>query len=271
MYCSQILNTNYKLMKKLNFSLLSLLSIFLLSVVFVGCDNKKINPLLKQAADGLNKNCPMEVDYMTTLISCEALPSMTLKYTYRLNADFTTMDTADLKKSIRDNTLYMVINNSDIKPLKLLNVNFLHVYNNSNDELIFENLIVANDYKNPSSTGRESKKTLSDEETYKELQGIVNLQKGQLPQKIHEDIAMIDIKCAHPRTLEYVYSFVNIDLDKDENPLKADELKANLIQGVKAEKKDMLLKDNNVIFVFTYQDKNGKQMVSVTLTSADYK
>ncbi|GAB6011941.1 hypothetical protein [Viscerimonas tarda] len=122
---------------------LASLSLFIVSMtlLFTSCDKGK-SLLIKQTAEEVNKACPMSVDYMTTLTSCEFVPDKTLKYNYTVDTEAADLgDLTEFKEQLEIMIvaqMKQLMNQESSKALKLLDPTIVHSYKNKAGELITE-------------------------------------------------------------------------------------------------------------------------------------
>ena len=247
--------------------------LFIVCIIFVvSCVGK--NPVkevvqIKLTAEEVSRQCPMQVDYMTTLQNCEYVLPKTLKYNYTVNVDLRQIDTLDYRKLMEENVVYQTIflfNTEKMKVLKDLSPTIIHSYKTLKGEKICDIKVTPEMY----NAGIAVKK-MSDDEVYADLQKTVPALRNSLPVQIDQSTIFSDAKAIYPRVLEYFYVISDADIHSLDTTNVRTTLTAMLKRNIKKDNTDMKLRNNDVIFRYTYLDKNEVHLVSIDVTPKDYK
>lgn len=103
---------------------------------------------LMQAANELNKSCPMKVDNETQLDSTIALPNNIFQYNYSLiNMERELIDTLKFRNYLRPIIINNVVTNPDLKTFRDNDVLIAYNYNDMNGKFLLKLLITPQDYK----------------------------------------------------------------------------------------------------------------------------
>lgn len=122
---------------------------FLTQFLFKPSSDSTIDKQLVEAANQMNKNCPMNVDQNTTLKNAVALPNKTFQYNYVLvgitKADVK-IDT--VRKYIFPRILEDVRNNPQLKSFRDNKVTIKYNYTDSNGAFVTEYVVKPEMYEN---------------------------------------------------------------------------------------------------------------------------
>ncbi|KIO50795.1 zinc ribbon domain-containing protein [Flavobacterium hibernum] len=122
---------------------------FVMQLPFKPSSDTSVDKVLVQAANKVNKNCPMNVDANTTLKNAVALPNKTLQYNYVLvgitKADVK-IDT--VRKYIFPRILEDVRNNPQLKSFRDNEVTIKYNYTDSNGAFLTEYVVTPEMYEN---------------------------------------------------------------------------------------------------------------------------
>ena len=239
-----------------------------ITLLFISCDRGK-SAILKATAEEVQKMCPMEIDHVTTLNSCEYIPEKILKYTYTIDLN-DEVDLNSYQKIMGEQVVRQMVETmaqDKSKPLQMLSPTFVHCYKNKAGEVLYEITVTPEMYNNPVES-----KLKTDDEVYSDLEAAAKvLLPTSSPVEIEEGILLVSVKPIRPRTIEYTYQMIDISISDMDMDIFKNTLEPALKEGVKNDPSDQLLKDNNVVFRFIYNDKNNAHMCTVEVTPEDYK
>lgn len=242
------------------------------AALFTGCkDTKKEQDAkidfaqVQKAMQETNRQCPMQLDYSTVLLSCEALPDHTAKYKYRINAQVADSLLAGYKRVLERKILNSIRYDLSIESLIDNGYSFLHIYLDKKEKELFQIEITPGKYKSWSKENDENK-LFTDAEIAEILTDMANINRILLPQRIDRSTVLIDTRYVAPRELESLYNVDGGIFVKDIDPaMLKDVLVDNLFKDPSAKE----LMNNNVIVKHTYKDEDGKEL-SILITPEDY-
>ena len=246
--------------------------ILLCSFFFSSCNLfvNKNSKAIKDAALELQKACPLEIDYLTTLDKVEYKSPKTIVLYSTTNINLVKTDINALKEDVKSNIIYEILHNnkSDFKTLKDAGVIFHYIYKTQAGKE-YLNITFGPEFYLTQETNQLD--YLTDKQVFKSLEEISSLQNSQLPRQIDESYTLQKIKAIEPRTLEYLYRLeVPMD-DIDTVYLNSYEAKQDILnEFLTAKDTDKMLKDNKVTFRFTYEDEKGVPITSIDITPDDY-
>ncbi len=238
-----------------------------ISLFFVQCNGDKTNLILKQIAIETNKLCPILVDEITVLDSCEALPNKVFRYNYTVDTDsMPETNMAIFELSLRKQAIHNAQNATDVgtKNIMALKSNIKQRYFDNRGRIILEYTITPEEYnKKPDMQ--------SDEYVYNEIREIVDASKSELP--IIDDLEVLTkVESVYPRTLVYNFtrtssvkpaSFDSIEFKENERVIITENIKSNIFSS--------LLKDANISYKYKFTDKNNEYLCTLDISPEDYK
>lgn len=238
-----------------------------IGLFFVQCNGDKTNLILKQIAIETNKLCPMQMDEVTVLDSCEALPNKVFRYNYTIDTDsMPEINMAILELSLRKQAIQNALNATDVgtKNIIALKTSIKQRYFDNRSRIVLEYTITPEEYiKKPDMQ--------SDEYVHNEIKKIVDASKSELP--VIDDLEELTaVEIFYPKTL--VYHFKRTDFVKpasfDSIEFKANE-KATIAKTIKSNIFSTLLKDANIAYKYRFTDKNQQYLCTLDISPEDYK
>ena len=247
-----------------------LLLCFLFLSSFMACGGSKESKMIEATVAEVNKQCPMQIDIVTTLEKVKFESPKTIQYHYKL--DFNQIDTnvEDIKKAIDKNIRYNMVNNKDLDALKEIGTTFKYFYKNQEGKDLFD-FTFGPDLYNSKEFGQQENENVGSNKIFEILQQSADLQNQQLPKAINEAIDMYEVKAILPRTIEYVYRYRVERQDLDTAYLASKRMRNELVYEISKDNADKMLKDNDVTFRFTYCDKEGNPLRTIDVAPEDYK
>jgi len=222
-------------------------------------------------AKDADKTCPIQLDFMTTLVGCEYVPDNALKYIYTMDVD-TLMINSD---SIFENTKETVVNSmilffqqKENSFIKLLSPTMIHHYKSVTGKVLYE-ISVTPEMYNKKST---AEKLLSDDEIYSRVKNATSVLRLALPVELDGNLYLIDADASYPRTFVYTYIMSNVEYSSDLDTVSfINNVRPAIIEAIKNDKTLKLFKYNNVIFRYGYFDVDREYVCSMNILPQDYK
>ncbi len=233
--------------------------LFISVLFFSACSkSKKIDPQLQTAVEAMNKQLPMKVDPVTSLMKVEALPGDVMKYSYQVTTKTDIKDTLTAKKTFSRKILYNLKNNPSLSVLTEKNVTFVHSYSDNKGKYLFSVTTTPDDYK-------KDLPNLALSELLPQMAWFNSL---LLPMKLDNVTELKNCQFAAPDTLVMTYSLDNSNLDFNDNAVSM--LKQTLVRSTKADISSKEAKDKNAIFKHVYVKSKGGN-ITIVVTPSDYK
>lgn len=237
------------------------------SVFFIQCSGDKINFLLKNSAEAVNKSCPEQINETTILDSCQALPHKVLRYNYTwtdvdslANLDISIFELLNEKEIVSHIQQYP----SDYGALLDINTTFEYAYYSNKGKLMTIVKVSPELY-------RKKIDMQSDEYVSAELNRVVGVVKSHLPfpDEIEE---LTDIAVLHPRTI--VFNLREVMIEKtasfDTIEFKSKE-KTTITENITDNFYYTLFDEANLTYRYLYSDKNGEYLCTLDIVPEDYK
>ncbi|SHF85896.1 hypothetical protein [Dysgonomonas macrotermitis] len=241
----------------------TLFALLTIALFFTGCkDNKQISPVLKTVVEETNKQCPLQIDPVTTLVSNEALPGNVLRQNFKVDFKTELTDTVVAKRATKRRALYNVVTAPQIKSLRDINASILYVYTDTNGKYLYQVLITPDDYNAFQKDNRSDKEVLAEL-----LPDMVWNNKLLIPMRLDEVTTLVDYTAAEPDTLVAIY---DLDSKVKFEDFDISLMKKILVQNTKNDISAQEVKDRNGIFKHVYRDVNGKA-IEIVITPAMYK
>lgn len=248
-----------------------LLPFILCLFIVTSCSSNKNSEAIKAEAEKMNKSCPVQIDFLTTIDKIEFKSPKTIVYNYILTLKSeSATELQNFKEGSEINSKYTVLYNDNFKYLKSLGATFEFRYKSADGKDLLNYTIDPDFYLNEDS---EYRGNLSDEKVLKLLQQSAMVMNSQTPNEIIDGLSMINVVAHAPRNLEYIYRFDNKEKSElDVNMLTSSKAKDQLIETLKQTRtREAILFDNHVTFKFTYNDKNDDNVATILITPDDYK
>jgi len=181
----------------------------LLCLFFQGCNNGE-SYILKKTAERLNNSCPLEIDELTYLKSCEFIPDKTIKFNY-----------VDIRNIVdpKDVEKYRIVKEKDImdemielfndtagKELKSKEPVMWHIYRTEDGTMLYEKAVTYEMYNIPAT------KAAKNERVFSYIQKVIPVIKPDEPWVTPYGNIDIEIEAVYPRTM--VYNFIMNDVEK---------------------------------------------------------
>lgn len=254
---------------------LSFLFVCALSLTVSGCfqtpNPVKNAAVLRKTAEAISMTCPQEVDFMTTFLSCKFSEPNILQYNYEVDIDLNKVTAKKYKEMMDESITYQTIahmNTNLAAELKKRQPTIIHNYKTADGIEILEVKITPSMYdKKPEI------KTLSDREMYKLLETMATIYNSKKYTYLDDETMLWSIVPIYPRTLEYKYVLTATDMSDMDVDIFSELIKADLTESFKAdnESEDKLLRDNDLVYRFSYYDKDSTFISSIDILPSDYK
>lgn len=124
----------------------SFLFFLLLPLFFFAC-SETAEETLKRVAKETNKKCPQVVDQYTTMLSCEALPGRTMKFTYRAAKEVDMVPGEAEVNEMKKILIETLKQRKEVGFYSTNDVRFEHLFLNAQNQPIMHIEIEAQDYK----------------------------------------------------------------------------------------------------------------------------
>lgn len=250
-------------MKHLKFTLL-ILSILLMSV---GCKKQIDKVVFTKIVNEVNKQCPMEVDYLTTLENCEYVPDKKIKYNYIIDTDMMNQNLDLFRQSIEKQITYemsIMMSQKETQALKKLHPTIIFSYKDKAGKFIFEKEMTPEMYATPQQI------KMNKDELFEHLKQNAEMLTGK-NQEIEEGIFLTAVNAIYPDILAFDYSMPYVDVTDIDTfsfkeiliPAISDEMRIN--------NEDQMMKDQNVIFRYTYYGEDNAYLCTIDITPDMYK
>ena len=105
-----------------------------------------VDNLLQKVVSGIKPHLPMQVDGVTTLTECKALPDKTLEYIYTINATKKEMG-PDFAKNMEAQLKQIIVSTPETKQMVDAGVTLYYIYNDKNGAEICNIKLKADDIK----------------------------------------------------------------------------------------------------------------------------
>ena len=119
--------------------------------IAISCQQTKdavFDKMLVDAANEVNKNCPMVVDKETRLDNAVALPNKCFQYNYTLvNLVKDSLDTSYIKEFLTPKAINALKTNPSLKPFRDNKVTMCYMYKDKNDQYVCSIKVKPEDYK----------------------------------------------------------------------------------------------------------------------------
>lgn len=226
---------------------------------------------LRQAAEFASKTFPIEVDFVTTAVSCEFKAPDTIQYNYTVDLDLDRILASEYNEMMQENITYQTINHMNISKataLKKLQPVLVHNYKTKEGKKLCEVKVTPEMYDK-----KPAVRILSDNEMYKSLDRMARIYNTKQGFYFDDETVLKEVRAIHPRSLEYSYSLTTTSLSEIDVELFSKLVKSDIVESLKSdsESEDKLLRDNNVIYRFSYYDKDSYFITVVDVLPSDYK
>lgn len=240
----------------------NILFIIISLIVLSGCSNKdKPSKFLQETAKSLNDKCPMQVDPLSVMESCEALPGNTLKYSYIISKPVA--DTIAMKNMIKRKTLYTISSNPQIKTLRDANTTFLYSYKGEDNKDSFSFLVTPDEYNNKQVDNRSR-----NEKVAELISDAAIINKMLAPITLDEYTRLVNYQFAAPDTAVIYNEITDNEMTIDDLNLQI--MKGSLIRYISNDPSATEYKDYDVVFKYIYKFKNGENC-QIIVSPQDYK
>lgn len=86
-----------------------------------------------------------------------------------------------------------------------------------------------------------------------------------------DELTRLDKTVVKDKTLTYIYTLINVEDNMGDFSEVKKEMDSQLIELVKKNPDMKSLRDLKVTFIYSYKDKNGKELFDITITPEQYK
>lgn len=235
-------------------------------IFFMQCSGNNADSILKKAADEINKSCPIKIDEVTTLDSCQILPNRTFRYNYTMVFDegFASQEKSTLEQRSKKPN-YVQQNPTLLKELIKIQTTFQHAYYNADGK---EFAVVT---FTPEQYNRKPDMQ-SDEYVYNEIKDIAKAFSANLPLEYTKGMEITRINTSYPRTV--IYDVQNETIEKSDlfDSIQFKEQRIlPLTQALRKNVFTTLLKDVNILYRCRYFDKNKEYLCTIEIFFEDFE
>ena len=107
--------------------------------------DKGVEKELRAVSEQMNKNCPVQIDAVTVLVSTTVLPPKTLRYTYTVNVP-EGMDGAEVIRNLEPSVKEFVRTSPDMAYLRGKKVVFSYYYTDQNRSYLYDFDVTPEEY-----------------------------------------------------------------------------------------------------------------------------
>lgn len=244
-----------------------------ISLLFLAGCSDRAQEYLETEVEAMNKQCPIEVDHMTRVDSCEVLPNHTLRYHYTMSyMDASKTDTTVFKESITSGLLYNIQTNAALKLMREYKVSFMYTIKDDKGGALGQLLFIFSDYDKPAVAPESVEASTSPEELHKNLEVMVADVKQQLPIEIKEmNMILKDCNVTSDNNLEYVYTLTDKDAKTFDSVAYKNETLPGLLLNVKNAPALKVLGKQGVSIGYVYRDKAENYLCRIDIAADDFK
>lgn len=244
------------------------LLVIVTSIFFIQCSDNMAERKLREVADEINKSCPIKIDDITTLDSCQVLPNRTFRYNYTMVFDEIFSDqekaTIDLYQKSQQ-TAYLQQNPKQLKALIDINTTFQHAYYNVDGHEFAVINFTPDQYKRKPDMQ-------SEEYVYNEIEDIAKAFRASLPLEYSEGMKILRINTVFPKTIIYDVENSNIEKSDSFDSIQyKEQRKLLLIYALRKNVFSALLKDAGILYQCRYFDKNQQYLCTIDIFPEDFK
>lgn len=237
---------------------------------FTQCGDAKdkiVTKLLEVQAAAINKECPMVINDIIRMDSCQVSASKTLKTYYTILSGGELFRFGDETKN---NLIQVTQNNESLKKLREQEVVFVFAYYKTDGSFAGEITLTPEEYNKP--LDESNKSILSDninaDEVYLLLEKEISYIKEKLPVAITPEITLVACDLSDKQLL-YVYETALLSAtDIDTTTVKA-SYKEEVANGLKKLPQTIKALEKGYIYKYIYKDTDSRYLFTMDISIDD--
>jgi len=261
-------------MKKITQTLLTIVAISIALLSFTQCKEAKdvaVTKLLEMQAEQMNKICPIQADQSLRIDSCKVSGSKTFQVFCTITAAYSakTFNSDTFTKLTKPKLVYNIQTTDDLKQARELDVIFVYTYRDQSGTLMADITLTPEDYNQPIDENYKAGDVNPENDDIDALleKSIAEVQ-PHLPVKINDMTTLTACKVLPNKTMEYVYTITKTE--KELGKGYADKMRELVKENTKNTPAIKSLIDAGVTTNYVYNDKNGKELLTISLSSKDF-